>query len=91
MLRRGLVLSNFALRAVLSVLRTLHWFTREQSKSLKVKACDLHGKGSNYYICSSRLGLNRWDIIQHEAVHHKACRAWHSVALVPNSMLVKNR
>ena len=29
-------------------------------------------EGRKYYICSSRLGLIRWDIIQHvKAVHHK--------------------
>ena len=32
----------------------------------------MHKEGRKYYICSSRLGLIRWDIIQHvKAVHDK--------------------
>ena len=37
-----------------------------------VEASQGRKEGSKYYICSSRLGLIRWDIIQHvKAVHHK--------------------
>ena len=41
-----------------------------------------------YYICSSRLGLIRWDIIQHvKAVHHKVSNT--SDVQLPHELLLR--